>query len=114
MKQLGIRAIGAYVPETRIDLAEIGGRLHASPEFIRDKLGFRSLASKSDQDETSDLCVKAYEDLKRSAGVALAGVECLVVITQNPDAYGLPHTSAILHEKLGLDADVACFDVSLG
>jgi 3-oxoacyl-[acyl-carrier-protein] synthase-3 len=114
MTRLGIGAIGSYVPETRILLAEIGERFDASPEFIRDKLGFRSLAARSDQDETSDLCFKACRDLRQSSGVELAGVECLVVITQNPDAHGLPHTSAILHERLGLGPDVACFDVSLG
>src|SRR6185437_8879749 len=41
-------------------------------------------------------------------------VDCLIVCTQNPDAAGLPHTSAIVHRKLGLKHDVACFDISLG
>jgi 3-oxoacyl-[acyl-carrier-protein] synthase-3 len=58
--------------------------------------------------------VKAYEDLGRIDAVGLPAVDCVVVVTQNPDGYGLPHTSAILHEKLGLGVDVACFDVSLG
>jgi 3-oxoacyl-[acyl-carrier-protein] synthase-3 len=38
----------------------------------------------------------------------------LIVVTQNPDVYGLPHVSAILHGKLGLHDGVAAFDISLG
>lgn len=114
MMELGIKAIGAYLPEARTSVEEMGTKLDASADFIRDKLGFRSLAARSDSEETSDLCLRAYEDLRRLDGGGLPDVDCVVVVTQNPDGYGLPHTSAILHEKLGLGADVACFDVSLG
>ncbi|MGH9204004.1 MAG: 3-oxoacyl-ACP synthase III family protein, partial [Vicinamibacterales bacterium] len=41
-------------------------------------------------------------------------LECLVVVTQNPDSHGLPHTSAVVHGKLGLAARCAAFDISLG
>ena len=36
------------------------------------------------------------------------------MVTQNPDGYGLPHTSAIVHEKLNLKKSCAVFDISLG
>jgi 3-oxoacyl-[acyl-carrier-protein] synthase-3 len=41
-------------------------------------------------------------------------VDCIVVCTQNPDAHGLPHTSAVVHGKLGLPRNAAGFDISLG
>jgi 3-oxoacyl-[acyl-carrier-protein] synthase-3 len=37
----------------------------------------------------------------------------LVLCTQNPD-YKLPHTSAIIQDRLGLDSKVAAFDINLG
>jgi 3-oxoacyl-[acyl-carrier-protein] synthase-3 len=37
-----------------------------------------------------------------------------VLVTQNPDGQGLPHTSAILHGKLGLSPRCFAFDISLG
>lgn len=56
------------------------------------------------------MCVRAFEGLDRRPDA----VDCLVVCTQNPDGSGLPHTSAVVHGKLGLPAQCACFDVSLG
>ena len=41
-------------------------------------------------------------------------IDCLVVVTQNPDGDGLPHTSAIVHAKLNLKTSCAVFDISLG
>ena len=41
-------------------------------------------------------------------------VDCIVVCTQNPDGKGLPHTSAILHNKIGGGGHCAVFDISLG
>ena len=41
-------------------------------------------------------------------------IECLVLVTQNPDDQGLPHTSAILHNKLKLKSTCSVFDISLG
>jgi 3-oxoacyl-[acyl-carrier-protein] synthase-3 len=47
-------------------------------------------------------------------GLKCEQIEALVVVTQNPDAHGLPHTAAIVQKKLGLSTHVAAFDVSLG
>ncbi|MNF62283.1 3-oxoacyl-[acyl-carrier-protein] synthase 3 [compost metagenome] len=38
----------------------------------------------------------------------------MIVVTQNGDAEGLPHTAAIVQDKLGLPTHVAAFDISLG
>lgn len=111
---IGIRSIGTCLgPRTvsNLERAEAAGK---DDVFIRDKVGFTHLAKRNPEQETSDLCVGAWEDLARRAPVDLAGIDCLVVCTQNPDAHGLPHTSAVVHRKLGLHKDVACFDISLG
>ena len=83
-------------------------------EFIRDKLGVETVARKADDQDTSDLAVAAVKALLAKGRVDLERVECLVLVTQNPDGRGLPHTSAIVHDKLGLGSGCLTFDISLG
>lgn len=111
---LGIKAIGSYLPETRVDNLARCAEFGKDAVFVEDKLGFRKLARKAPEQETSDLCVQAFEDLQRQVELSPETVDCLIVCTQNPDAAGLPHTSAIVHSKLGLKETVAAFDISLG
>jgi 3-oxoacyl-[acyl-carrier-protein] synthase-3 len=114
MAMIGIKAIGSFIaPDTvsNHDRRELAGK---DEGFIRDKIGFESLAKLDPALETSDMCVAAFEDLRRQSGFDPAAIDCIVVCTQNPDAHGLPQTSAIVHQKLGLGPDVASFDISLG
>ncbi|MBZ5782183.1 ketoacyl-ACP synthase III, partial [Klebsiella aerogenes] len=58
--------------------------------------------------------VQAVLNLQREHGIDLAKAECLVLVTQNPDGHGLPHTSAVVHQQLNLGSACAVFDISLG
>jgi len=113
MSTFGIQDIGRYVPEDGLDSFQLGAGFEASPEFIEEKLGFRTLRRKKSGEECSDLCIRAYEDLASRDAFDLSSVDCVVVVTQNPDGGGIPHSSAWVHRKLGLAPAVACFDVSL-
>ena len=99
---VGILAIGTYVPQSyisnldKIDLFEIG------ESFLANKIGTTKGARKSDDQETSDLCVKIFEDLQTKIALEIFEIECVVVVTHNPDGDGLSHTSAIIHKKLNL------------
>lgn len=111
---IGIKAIGSYVASNRISNVARKDDAGKDEAFIRDKIGFESLAKRDVGQETSDLCVAAFEALKAKPSFDDSTIDCLIVCTQNPDAHGLPHTSAVVHRKLGLGHDVACFDISLG
>ncbi|HEX5961672.1 MAG TPA: ketoacyl-ACP synthase III [Rhodanobacteraceae bacterium] len=111
---IGIRSIGCYVAPDTISNLERAGRAGKDKAFISDKIGFESVARLPHGVQTSDMCVAAFEDLRGHARIATGDIDCLIVCTQNPDAHGLPHTSAVVHGKLGLGHDVACFDISLG
>ncbi len=111
---LGIKSIGIYLPENRIDNVARAKEFDRSEDFIREKVGFVSLPRIDNLETTSDMCVKAWEDLQKRVCVDLADIECLVLCTQNPDNYGLPHTSAIIHEKIAAHTNMAVFDISLG
>lgn len=110
----GIVAIGSYVPAGRESNYAKKVQFDMDDEFIRDKLGVEEVSRKEPDEETSDLCVRAFGDLEARLGRRIDSVDCLVVCTQNPDGAGLPHTSAIVHGKLGLPQNCACFDVGLG
>lgn len=111
---IGIQEIGTYIPAGRIDNLERLKEFEVDETFLTEKTGMLRLAIKADDEETSDLCCKAFANLQSKTGLKADEVECVVVCTQNPDGNGLPHTSAIVHAKLGLPDNCAVFDISLG
>ncbi len=111
---IGIQQIGSYIPRTRIDNLSRVAEFAIDEAFLNSKTGMISLAVKDDAEETSDLCCFAFDDLRKKVSLEKDDVDCIVVCTQNPDGQGLPHTSAIVHDKLELPASCAAFDISLG
>jgi len=111
---IGIQEIGTYIPAARIDNRQRMERFEVDEAFLLEKTGMTELAVKGDNEETSDLCCRAFEDLVEKSGLSVDEIECLVVCTQNPDGKGLPHTSAVVHGKLNLPKTCAAFDISLG
>jgi 3-oxoacyl-[acyl-carrier-protein] synthase-3 len=114
MDVIGITAVASYIPKTLVSNLGRVERAGKTREFIVDKIGFCHVARKETGEETSDLCVKAFATLSKRRPVEIADVDCLVVCTQNPDGHGLPNTASVVHAKLGLGAEVAAFDISLG
>lgn len=111
---VGILAIGTYVPQSYLSNLDKINLFEIDESFLENKIGTIKVSRKSDDQETSDLCVKAFEDLQTKITLEIADIECVVVVTQNPDGDGLPHTSAIIHKKLNLPESCAVFDISLG
>jgi len=111
---IGIKAIGTYLPDARTSNLERMDKFGMTASFVRDKIGFTQVAKKAPEQETSDLCVNAWDNLQQQQSVSPDEIDCMIVCTQNPDGHGLPHTSAILHEKLSISQNCAAFDLSLG
>jgi 3-oxoacyl-[acyl-carrier-protein] synthase III len=111
---IGIKAIASYVPRERIHnrsrLAEFG----VDETFIADKIGIEAVSRRAEDEDTADLCEKAFAQFKSNTGIEAQDIDCAVVCTQNPSSYGLPHTSALLHGRLGWPSHCACWDISLG
>ena len=111
---IGVTAVAAHIPPGYLDNAERAPALEASPELLHDKIGVRRVSRKTPDQEASDLGILAIEQLFDRGVVRPEEIDCLVVVTQNPDGYGLPHTSARIHGRLGLSRNCAVFDMSLG
>lgn len=109
-----ISQIACHVPAGRLSNLDRQLELGIDEAFIRQKLGVCSVSRKAADEETSDLCVAAFDRLTGAERLRREGVDCLVVCTQNPDGHGIPHTSAVVHGKLALPEACAAFDVSLG
>lgn len=110
---LGIEAIGHHIPPGRISNYARKEQFGIDDFFIEEKIGVRAVSRKMAAEETSDLAVAAFNQLQQHQRCDPATIETLLVVTQNPDC-NIPHTSAIVHQKLGLPNSCACFDISLG
>ena len=110
---IGIAQIGVYIPENRQSNLELLDKFDVTEDFIRDKIGVLSRARKQPNEKSSDLCIRAFDNLKRKIEFSTDDIDCCVVVTQNPD-FNIPHVSAIVHGTLGLPDHCACFDISLG
>lgn len=112
---IGIEKIGWYISPESVNPLDKATQFGLSEDFIRKKTGFVALARKAPSQKASDLCVGAFDQLltQVQSETELADVDFLCVCTQNGD-YQIPHTSAIVQDKLGFSNACAAFDISLG
>lgn len=112
---IGIKDIASYICEKRIsNRGRVFNGEVIGDTFIENKVGITSVSRKEDNENASDLCVKAFNNLlEKHKDLDVSTIDCVCVCTQNGD-YNLPHTSAIVHGKLGLSKNCAVFDISLG
>ena len=110
---IGLAQIGCYIPEDKHSNLDLLEKFETDENFVRNKIGVVQRARKKSGERASDLCIKAYDDLKSKCSVNVEDIECCVVVTQNPD-FNIPHTSAIVHGALELAENCASFDISLG
>jgi 3-oxoacyl-[acyl-carrier-protein] synthase-3 len=112
---IGIKAIASFIPPHAVDNIARAKTFGETEDFLRNKIGALRLPLKEANQETSDLAMRAVLALfEQCSTLDPNAVDAIVVVTQNPDGEGLPHTAAIVQNKLGLPQTVAAFDVSLG
>lgn len=111
---LGIEQIASYLPGTRVDNLAQATRLGAQLSFVAEKIGVEQFRKFDKPEPVVQACVQAYGKLIEKLGEEPTAIDCIVVCTQNPDKGGLPHNSALVHGKLDLGDECACFDVGLG
>jgi 3-oxoacyl-[acyl-carrier-protein] synthase-3 len=93
-----ITGLGRYVPPRVVTNDEIAKLVDTNNEWIVERTGIhqRHWAEKG----TSDLAVKAVEDLLQKRGIDGSEIELIIVSTVTPDMF-FPSTACLIQERIG-------------
>jgi 3-oxoacyl-[acyl-carrier-protein] synthase-3 len=80
---------------------------------ISNSTGITDVYDAKNDANTSDLCVKAAEELFSKGWAKKSEIDGLVFVSQTPD-YIMPATSCILQNRLSLSNDVISYDINGG
>jgi 3-oxoacyl-[acyl-carrier-protein] synthase III len=110
-----IRDIGVMIPEQSLDNVKQAAGFGENKKSLEKKIGALKLPTLDPALEPSDMAVAAINAACKSSGVSTSSIQALVVVTQTGDRKEpIPHVSAIVHTKLGLNSSAVAFDVGLG
>lgn len=102
---------GAYAPERVLTNDELSETVDTSDEWILTRTGIRERRIAAPGEHTSDMGVRAARAALADARLQPADIDLLVVATVTPDM-PMPSTACVIHQKLDLRTDVACFDLN--
>jgi 3-oxoacyl-[acyl-carrier-protein] synthase-3 len=109
-----IRKIAFAEPQLRVSSDTVAEWTGLATDFIVNKIGVESRALLGEKETPVGLAAAACEALlNQPEAPRRCDIKLLILVTQNPD-YGIPHSSALLQERIGLGHDTACFDIGLG
>lgn len=112
-----IQAICTCVPskivylKDQVDLLYNGD--HKKAQRIQKTIGLNARHITDEKTTTLDLCFKACEELLKHQEGLLSQLDALIFITQTPD-FLQPNNAHLLHGKLNLPQECACFDLNQG
>ena len=70
---IGIKSIGSFIPEFKIDNIKKAQSFNKNEEFLIDKIGAIKLPRKADSDDTSDLASLAIQELLNNSKFTTRG-----------------------------------------
>ena len=110
MNHLTIKALASYVPDKRVSNDDLAEFIDTSDEWISQRTGikFRHISL---LENTSDLCVKAAQNLLQKATWQAEDLDLIIVATMTPDST-TPSTAAIVQGKIGA-SNAFAFDISV-
>jgi len=110
---VGIREVASYLPAGELRSTDLAARIGFKPGFLEDKVGVDVRHIAAADESTSDMAVRAFENLvKRLPNEDFGDVGLVLLCTQNPD-FKIPHTAGIIQHRLGLPKTALSFDISL-
>ena len=105
-----ITSIGMYVPETRIDNSYFENILDTNDEWIRQRTGIQHRYYAKEDEFTSDLCVKAVENLLANNEADISDIDFIIVATSTPD-HTMPSVASQVQARLNINK-AGCMDIS--
>ncbi|WP_368733001.1 3-oxoacyl-ACP synthase III family protein [Streptomyces alkaliphilus] len=109
---MGIRAVGAYLPEKAVSNADLEEILLTRDDWIRENIGVETRRVAADDEWTSDLGARALQDACARAGITPADVDLVICGTYTPDNMA-PPTAMLIIDKAGATGATG-FDVNSG
>jgi 3-oxoacyl-[acyl-carrier-protein] synthase-3 len=97
LQRATITAVSHYVPEKILSNAELEKMVETNDEWIRTRIRERHILEKG---ATSDLAIRAVEQLLTNRGISAAEIDLIIVATITPDML-LPTTACIVQDKIG-------------
>lgn len=114
-----ITAIGSYVPDLIVTNNDLEKMVDTNDEWILRRTGIKERRFASEDEFTSDLALKAIENLVERYDKDLSDVDMIIVCTLTPD-YLTPSVASYIQGKLGLkqagaiDIGAACAGFTYG
>lgn len=110
MRNVGIVAVGKYLPEKRLTNFDLEKIVETTDEWIRTRTGISERRIAGDNERTSDLAINAAKDAIRQANIDPASIDLILVATISPDS-NFPSMACLVQKALGANRAVA-FDIS--
>lgn len=114
-----ITAIGSYVPDKRLTNHDLEELIETNDEWIVQRTGIKERRIASDTEFTSDISIKAAQNLMERYDKSLDDVDLIIVCTMTPD-FKTPSVSALVQAGLGIrntgaiDLNAACSGFAYG
>jgi 3-oxoacyl-[acyl-carrier-protein] synthase III len=112
--EIRVARVGVHIPPSRESNLPLLSGFGVDEGFMQRRIGVVARAVKGSDQQISDLCVEAFTELARKVpGLDSDSIDLVCLVTQSPDS-SIPHTSAVIHQLLGLPASCMTFDLSQG
>src|SRR5262245_8229788 len=108
-----ITALGRYVPPRVVTNYDLAKMVETNHEWIVERTGIHERHWVEKGTPTSDLGVKAVDDLLKRRGIEAGAIELIIVATVTPDMF-FPSTACLVQNKIraarawGFDISAAC------
>lgn len=109
MNEVQIIGTGSYAPCKIVSNDDISKIVDTNDEWIKSRTGIAQRRITEDEN-TSDICIKAAESALKSAGIDASEIELIIVATITPD-YFTPSTACLVQKGIGA-LNATCFDLS--
>jgi 3-oxoacyl-[acyl-carrier-protein] synthase III len=112
LRRATITAVSHYVPEKILSNSDLEKMVKTNDEWIRARTGIRERRI-LEKGATSDLSIKAVEQLLTNRGISAAEIDLIIVATITPDMM-LPTTACLVQDRIGarnawaFDLNAAC------
>ncbi len=104
-----ITGFGTYAPEKIVDNQYFEELIDTNDEWIVTRTGIKTRRMAAADQLTSDMSVKAVEELVSRSGKDIKDVDFIVVCTTSPDQT-MPNTASRVQDKMGIE-NAGCIDI---